>query len=63
MYTASKHSKKVYVYKSGGAMCAAVDVLKDGTANCFIAAQGKTYTGLKPIEAFNMAKTRKRLES
>ena len=54
--------KKVYVYKVRGGICAEVRTRTDGKADVIIATQGKTYAGMSPNEAFEMAKSRQRLE-
>lgn len=62
MITANENTKKIYTYKSRGAICAQVEIMKDGSANLFIAARGKKEIGLSPRTAFDAAKARQRLE-
>lgn len=63
MITASENTKQIYTYKVRGGVCAQVEIMKDGSANLWIAARGKKEIGLTPRMAFDAAKARKRLES
>lgn len=63
MITASENTKQIYTYKVRGGICAQVEIMKDGSANLFIAARGKKEIGLAPRVAFDAAKARKRLEA